>query len=234
MPSSVNGVSHDSHHSFPGILVVVEGIDGSGKSTQLRLLHRLIQAERYPNVFTEWNSSELVKDTMKTGKKKNLLSPTTFSLLHAVDFADRYYYEILPALKAGCVVLADRYIYTAYARDTVRGVNPKWVRNLYRFAAKPDLTLYFRVPIEASLERILWSRSSIKYHEAGMDMGFSDNVVESFRLFQSRILEEYDRITKEFDINVVDARLPIAEQQRMVRNLVDGVLETKRFRRVVA
>jgi len=221
-------------HRYPGALIVVEGIDGSGKSTQLRLLQRFLESERYAIAYTAWNSSELVKDTMKLGKRKQLLTPTTFSLLHAVDFADRYYYEILPALKAGMVVLADRYVYTAFARDTVRGVEPAWVRNLYRFAARPDLTLYFRVPIEVSLERILSSRSKIKYHEAGMDMGLANNLVDSFRAFQSRVLEEYEPISREYGMHVLDAQGTIEERQVEVRKLAADVLGGKRLRRLAA
>src|SRR5215468_8748869 len=152
-------------HSYPGRLIAVEGIDGSGKSTQLMLLERWLRARGYPVIFTEWNSSRLVRRSMSRGKKKNLLTPTTFSLLHAVDFADRLTYQILPPLKAGMVVLADRYVFTAFARDVARGVDPEWVRALYSFAPRPDLALYFRVPIETSLERILSGRQKPKYHE---------------------------------------------------------------------
>lgn len=225
--------SHDGA-GYPGVLIVVEGIDGSGKSTQLRLLRRYLEAERFPIVYTEWNSSELVRDTMKMGKKKQLLTPTTFSLLHAVDFADRYYYEILPALKAGMVVLADRYVYTAFARDTVRGVEPSWVRNLYRFATPPDLALYFRVPIEVSIERLLSSRAKIKYHEAGMDLGLSNNVLDSFRIFQGRVLEEYEHIAKEYNLHVVDASYNIEKSQVDVRKLAQRVLASKQLRRLAA
>lgn len=221
-------------HPYPGALVVVEGIDGSGKSTQLRLLHRHLEAQGLSVVFTEWNSSELVKDTMKTGKKKNLLTPSTFSLLHAVDFADRYYYEILPALKAGMVVLSDRYVYTAFARDAVRGVEGSWVRNLYSFAVKPDLGLYFSVPIETSLDRLVAARARIKYHEAGMDLGLAGNEVDSFRLFQGKVIEEYERIATEFGLHAVDARGNIQEQQEQVRGLADKVLSAKKLRQVGA
>src|SRR5207302_162258 len=111
-------------HPYPGRLITVEGIDGSGKSTQLLLLERWLSARGYPVRFTEWNSSRLVRRAMKRGKKKDLLTPTTFSLLHAVDFADRLTYQIVPPLKAGMIVLADRYVYTAFSRDVARGVHP--------------------------------------------------------------------------------------------------------------
>ena len=132
-------------HPYPGKLIIVEGIDGSGKSTQLLLLHKWLESKGHRVFFTEWNSSELVKDTTKRGKKNKSLTPTTFSLLHATDFASRLYHEILPPLKAGMIVLADRYMYTAFARDVVRGVSPEWIRKLYSFAITPDMAFYFKV-----------------------------------------------------------------------------------------
>ncbi len=161
---------------------------------------------------------------MQRGKKKNLLTPTTFSLLHAVDFADRLTYQILPPLKAGMIVLADRYVYTAFARDVARGVHPEWVRGVYSFALRPDLTLYFRVPIEISLERLLAGRAKLKYHEAGMDVGLSSDPVESFRRFQSRVLGIYDQLAEEFGLRVVDATGEIPAQQKIVRRVVQEIL----------
>ena len=146
-------------HNLPGVLVCVEGIDGSGKSTQLAILRDWLKSRKQDVIFTEWNSSDLISQTTKIAKKKNLLSPRTFSLLHAVDFADRLEQVIIPALKAGFIVLADRYVYTAFARDVARGVDRDWVRKVYGFAVKPDLTLYFRVSEDVSLERICSNRS---------------------------------------------------------------------------
>jgi dTMP kinase len=212
-------------HQYPGRLIVVEGIDGSGKTTQLGLLAKWLASAGRPVVVTEWNSSTLVKAATKAGKKKNLLTPTTFSLLHATDFADRLLYKIIPPLKAGMIVLADRYTYTAFARDVARGVDRQWVRDLYGFAVRPDLALYFRVPIETSLDRLLARRVKLKFYEAGMDMGWSRDVNESFRLFQGKVLDEYDRLVEEFGLQVVDATGGIADQQRRVRKLVARELE---------
>ncbi len=152
----------------------------------------------------------------------------TFSLLHATDFADRLLYKIIPPLKAGMIVLADRYAYTAFARDVTRGVDRQWVRELYSFAVRPDLSLYFRVPIEVSLDRLLARRVKLKFYEAGMDMGWSPNPVDSFRLFQGKVLEEYDRIVEEFGLEVVDARGSIMEQQRTMRRIVAPYLAAER------
>jgi dTMP kinase len=218
-------------HRFPGKLFVVEGIDGSGKSTQLMLLHQWLQAEGYGTIFSEWNSSPLVKETTKRGKKKQMLTPATFSLIHATDFADRMEHHIIPLLKAGAVVLCDRYIYTAFARDVVRGMDPKWVRELYGFAVKPTIAFYFRVPLDVAMKRILDGRAGLKYYEAGMDLGLSDDPEESFRIFQGRILEEYDKMVPEFDLTVIDATLPIEEQQAAMRAAVKAKLaQAKRLR----
>ncbi len=215
---------YEQPHPHRGRLIVVEGIDGSGKSTQLQLLRKWLLNAGYQVFFTEWNSSSLVKETIRRGKRKHLLTPATFSILHAADFCDRLAHLIITPLKAGMIVCADRFIYTAFARDVVRGVHREWVRNLYGFAVKPDIALYFRVPIDVSLKRILNGRLELKYHEAGMDLGLSEDSRESFRIFQSRILEEYDRITTEFGLTVIDATLPIHEQQAVVRDIVIGQL----------
>jgi dTMP kinase len=215
-------------HEYPGKLFVVEGIDGSGKTTQLGLLAKWLSAEGHRVFVTEWNSSALAKAATKTGKKKNALTPMTFSLLHATDFADRLLYKIIPPLKAGMIVLADRYAYTAFARDVTRGVDRHWVRQLYSFAVQPDLALYFRVPIAVSLDRLMARRVKLKFYEAGMDLGWSSNPVESFRLFQGKVLEEYDRIVDEFGLEVIDATTSITEQQRVVRRLISPFVATQR------
>ena len=207
-------------HHYPGRLIIVEGIDGSGKSTQLQLLQRWLVSQGYTVFFTEWNSSKLVKETTKLGKKNRTLTPLTFSLIHATDFADRLFYNMIPPLKAGMIVLADRYVYTAFARDVARGCDREWVCKLYDFAIRPDLAFYFKVPVDVSLGRILSGRAKIKYYEAGMDLNMSQDPVESFSRFQSRILEEYDRVVGEYRLDVVDATAEIGEQQELVRGAV--------------
>jgi len=171
-----------ANRKFPGKLIIVEGIDGSGKSTQLSLLSQWLRSRGFGVVFSEWNSSPLVRNTTKRGKKKNMFTPTTFSLTHATDFADRTERYILPPLRAGSIVCADRYAFTAFARDVARGVSPRWVRNLYRFAVRPDIAFYFRVPLDVALGRILGGRDALKYYEAGMDLRLSRDVEESFLL----------------------------------------------------
>src|SRR6266550_6961926 len=211
-------------HQYPGRLFIVEGVDGSGKSTQIALLRQWLISEGYTVFFSEWNSSPLVKQTTSRGKKKQMLTPTTFSMLHATDLADRIERHIIPPLKAGAIVLADRYIYTAFARDTARGVSPHWVRELYRFAVKPTIAFYFRVPLAVSLKRILSARAGLKYYEAGMDLGMSDDLEESFELFQGLISGKYEEMVDEFELRVIDATRSIEEQQNEVRTIVEREL----------
>ena len=216
-------------HSFPGQLFVVEGTDGSGKSTQLALLYQWLKAEGYPVFFSEWNSSPLVKETTRRAKKRRLFTPTTFSLIHATDFADRTERDIIPPLKAGAIVLADRYIYTAFARDVARGCDRAWVREIYRFAVKPTVAFYFRAPLDVAIERIISGRPELKYYEAGMDMGWADDPEESFKIFQGRILEEYDRMVDEFGLTVIDAERRIQKQQHEMRAIVRSHLKKERI-----
>lgn len=209
---------------YPGKLIIVEGIDGSGKSTQIDLLYKWLRAKGKSVYFSEWNSSALVKSTTRLGKKSKVFTPTTFSLLQATDFADRWQNYILPMLKAGVVVLADRYAFTAFARDVARGVGAEWVRNLYSFAPQPDMAFYFQVPVEVAVSRILSGRAKLKYYEAGMDLGLSDNKVTSFRLFQQRIIDEYDKMTDEYGFVVIDGSQSVESQQQYIRQVVMKML----------
>jgi len=219
----------DGQHNFPGKLFVVEGTDGSGKSTQLALLYQWLKAEGHPVFFSEWNSSPLVKDTTRRAKKRRLLTPATFSLLHATDFADRTEHDIIPPLKAGAIVLADRYIYTAFARDVTRGCDRSWVREIYRFAVKPTVAFFFRAPLDVAIDRIVSGRPELKYYEAGLDMEWTDDPEASFKIFQGKILEEYDRMVGEFGLTVINATRSIEAQQREVRKIVRQHLAEESF-----
>lgn len=216
--------------NFPGRLIAVEGLDGSGKSTQIYLLKRWLELQGHKVYFSEWNSSEIVKAATSKGKKRELLSPTTFSLIHATDFADRYERHLVPLLRAGYLVLCDRYIFTAYARDTVRGCPPEWVRGVYNFAALPDLTFFFKASLEVSLNRILDGRPQLKYFEAGMDLRLSTDPYESFRIFQGRILEQYLAMSAEFRFTVIDANQSVEDQQNLVRELLSDRIDLGKFK----
>src|SRR6476659_3899699 len=216
---------------FPCRLIAVEGLDGSGKSTQIYLLKRWLDLQGLKVFFSPWNSSELVKSATTKGKKQELLTPTTFSLIHATDFGDRYERQLVPLLRAGYLVLCDRYIFTAFARDTVRGCPPNWVRGIYNFAALPDITFFFKANLEVSLQRILDGRPQLKYFEAGMDMHLSSDPYESFRIFQGRLLEQYLAMSTEFNFLVMDANQRVEAQQKVVRDLVMRRLDLGQFKR---
>src|SRR6201998_4599757 len=215
---------------FPGRLIAVEGLDGSGKSTQIYLLKRWLELQGLKVFFSEWNSSELVKSATSKGKKRELLTPTTFSRIHATDFAARCERQLVPLLRAGYLVLCDRYIFTAFARDTVRACPPEWVRGIYNFAALPDLVFFFKASLETSLQRILEGRPQLKYFEAGMDLRLSTDPYESFRIFQGRILEQYLGMSTEFNFSVIDANQPIEAQQSVVRELVAARIDLAAFK----
>ena len=212
---------------IPGKLIVVEGVDGSGKSTQLRLLEKWLRYNEFEVFRTEWNSSDMVSSITSKEKKKERLTPTTFSLLHATDFADRFERNILPLLRAGYFVLADRYVYTAYARDVTRGCDPNWVRKVYDFALKPDIAFYFRVPLDIAIDRILSGRPKLKFYEAGMDLGLSKDLYESFRIFQSKIVAQYEEMSKRENFCIMDATKQIHDQQKTMREQVRKLLPKK-------
>lgn len=214
---------------FPGRLIAVEGLDGSGKSTQIYLLKRWLELEGIKVFFSEWNSSTLVKSATSKGKNRELLTPTTFSLIHATDFADRYERQLVPLLRAGYIVLCDRYIFTAFARDTVRGCPPQWVRGIYNFAGLPDMTFFFKANLEVSLQRILEGRPRLKYFEAGMDLKLSSDMYESFRIFQGRILEQYLAMSTEFKFTVIDANQRVEPQQTLFRKLVQSRIDLGQY-----
>lgn len=223
------GVGQPARSRYKGKLIAVEGLDGSGKSTQMYLLKRWLELQNMRVSFTEWNSSTIVKAATKRGKREQLLTATTFSMIHATDFAHRYERNIVPLLRSGYVVLADRYIFTALARDAVRGCDRDWVRNLYSFAVVPDITFYFDVPLETAVGRILSGRPVLKYHEAGLDLGLSTDPTESFKLFQAQIKDEYSRLVGEFGLTVMDATKPIELQQQTMRSIVADRIDLPRF-----
>lgn len=215
---------------LPGFLIAVEGLDGSGKSTQISLLKKWLELEGVRVFFSEWNSSQVVKSFTKKGKNQRILTPTTFSLIHATDFADRYERQIYPLLKAGYIVLCDRYVFTAYARDGVRGCDKQWLRRLYNFARVPDLTFYFETPLQVALSRILSGRPELKFHEAGMDLGLSDDIEESFKKFQGLIFKEYAKLKNEFGFAIIKSTLDAKKQQEILRETILKKISLKKFK----
>jgi dTMP kinase len=212
---------------YAGSLIIVEGVDGSGKSTQLAMLRKWLEDNGADVLFTEWNSSSLTQKAVRRGKRRLWLGHLSFVLLHAADFTHRYENIILPALRAGKLVLADRYVFTAFARDVARGSDPTSVRQLYNFAVHPDLAMYFRAPLEVAINRVLTGegRKGLKYYEAGMDLGLSTDSNESYRLFQGKVVHEYERMVDEFGLTVINADRPIGPQHDEVIELARPILK---------
>ena len=211
-------------HAFAGTLIAADGLDGSGKSTQFRLLKFWLQAEGYEVVTTELISSKLIKRALKAGKKQGTMDPMLLSILNAVDFAELYEREIVPALKRGSIVLADRYVYTALARDVARGVGQEWIQNVYSFATRPDLSIYFQLSVDESLERTMSHQERVKYYQAGMDLGLSRDPTVSFRAFQQRILEVYESMIDPYSMLRLEATLPVKQQQQILRDAIAAML----------
>ncbi len=204
-----------------GVLIAVEGLDGSGKSTQAHLLVEWLRSMGAPVHHTEWNSSPLVASSTKKAKKQKRLKPETFHLIHAADFADRYERQIQPLIEVGGIVVCDRYKFTALARDGSRGIDSDRIEKCYSFAREPDLTLYFKVSPDVSLSRINKGRSQLKYYEAGMDMNLSEDPFESYLLLQGRQREIYDGLTQSGRMVEIDADRTIPEVLRSVREIIN-------------
>jgi dTMP kinase len=211
-------------NEYPGKLIVLEGTDGVGRSTQAALLQSWLAVEGYGAELTEWKSSELISKAIDEAKSKNALNTITFSLLYATDLADRLNNIILPALRAGLVVIADRYFYTAFARDVVRGADPQWVRKLYGFAPKPDLIFYLKMPLDALLRRIISTRGGLDFYESGRDIGMSTDLYESFKLYQAQVLEEYEKMVSEYDFKLVSSDNSIEAVQKELQSSIKKVL----------
>jgi len=219
----------ENKFGITGKLIVVEGIDGSGKSTQIRLLEKWLRYRNIRVFLTEWNSSEAIKDVTAKGKKKEKLTPTTFSLLHATDFADRYERNIFPLLRAGYIVLADRYIFTLMARDAVRRINQRWSHNLYGFAMKPSLIFYLDVEPRELLRRVFEKNMTLDYYESGEDLGLSDDLLESFLLYQQKIKQQFIRMQKSYGIIPIDGNRSIESINIDLQKKIDQCLSTNNY-----
>ena len=200
-----HGLPYVDVSDISGKLIVIEGTDGVGRSNQIEILTEWLEVKGYGVINTGWTRSPLLGPAIDQIKRGNTLNQITFAVLYAADFADRLENQIIPALKSGFIVLADRYMYTAFARHNVRGVDPEWIRQVYGFAIEPDLVIYLKIGIEDLILRMFESGKSINYWEAGMDIGLSDDLYESFVKYQTLILNEFDQMTDEFNFKIVDA-----------------------------
>ena len=195
---------------LPGRLIVIEGTDGVGRSTQVSLLRPWLESSGYAVVDTEMTRSVLAGPGLKQAKEGHTLGPITLNLFYATDFVDRFENQIVPALRAGFVVLTDRYIYSLMARALVRGAEPHWIRSIYGLALKPDAVFYLDISLEELIPRVL-QRGGFDYWESGMDMRLGEDLYESFVTYQSRLLNEFDKMRDEYQFHVIDASVP-AEQ----------------------
>lgn len=212
-------------HGYPGLLIVIEGTDGTGKSTQIDLLKTWVESECYGVIVSEWKTSRLMASVIDEAKERNLLTANTFSLLYASDFADRLENQVIPALKAGFVVLMDRYTYTAYARDVVRGAKPNWVRKLYDYAPNPDLVFYLDMPVDPLLKRIIGG-TSLDYFESGRDIGLSTDIYDSFKIYQTRMLDEFHKMSEEYNFITINGIDTIEENHSRIKHHVSDLLNT--------
>jgi dTMP kinase len=219
------GVPYLPVDGFPGKLIAIEGADGVGRTTQVSLLREWLEVKGYGVVETGWTRSELMQPTIELAKASNTLNKLTFVLLYATDFADRLEKEIVPALKAGFIVLSDRYIFTALARAGVRGVDRQWLRNLYGFAIAPHLTFYLKVDVETLISRVLGMRG-MDFWESGMDLKLGDDIYDSFRAYQNKMLREFGSMSEQFHFRTIDARRSIDQIQEELRRQVASFLET--------
>jgi dTMP kinase len=218
------GIPYLPIKEYPGKLIAIEGTDGVGRSTQIQLLREWLEVRGYGVVETGWTRSQLMQPTIELAKSSNTLNKLTFVLLYATDFADRLEKEILPALKAGFIVLSDRYIFTALARAGIRSVDRQWLRALYGFAIAPHMVFYLKVDVSTLIRRVLAARG-MDYWESGMDLKHGDDIYDSFRTYQNRLLREYASMADEFHFRVLDARRPIDQIQDELRKQVAAFLE---------
>src|SRR6516162_2711635 len=217
------GIPYLPLDGYPGKLIAVEGTDGVGRTTQIQRLREWLEVKGYGVVETGWTRSPLMQPTIELAKSSNTLNKLTFVLLYATDFADRLEKEIIPALKAGFIVLSDRYIYTALARAGVRGVDRAWLRNLYGFGIVPHLVFYLRIDEKTLIRRVLQSRG-MDYWESGMDMKLGDDIYESFRAYQRVLLKEYAATADEFGFRVLDAKRKVEVIQDELRRQIAAFL----------
>jgi dTMP kinase len=222
------GLPYIESRDCPGALITLEGTDGAGRTTQLVALREWLEVQGYGVVETGWTRSPLIGRTITEAKQGRVLNKFTYSLLYAADFADRLEREIIPALRSGFIVLADRYVFTAFARDVARGVDGQWVRDLFGFAPVPHLVLYLRIDVATLIRRVI-HRGPIDYFESGMDMAMGDDPFDSFKMYQTKLIREYNRLAEEFGWVTVNAKLKQDNIQERLRAAVSAFLESRKM-----
>jgi dTMP kinase len=225
------GLPYLSLSDLKGKLIAIEGPDGVGRSTHIEALQEWLEVQGHGVLTTGWTRSALMSKTIEIAKQGNILDPWSYSLLYATDFADRLEHQIIPALRSGFVVIADRYIYTAFARNVIRGCDRPWIRDVFGFAIVPDLVCYLRIDVETLALRVIESKK-MNYWESGMDMRLGPDLYDSFKKYQGLIVEEFDKMAEEFGFQVVDARRPPEEIQDALRAGIQPILKGSRRRKL--
>src|SRR5712691_726223 len=225
------GLPYQSLKGLKGKLIAIEGPDGVGRSTHIESIQEWLEVQGYGVLTTGWTRSDLMAKTIASAKQGNILDPWSYSLLYATDFADRLEHQIIPALRSGFVVLSDRYIYTAFARNVVRGCDRQWIRDVFGFAIVPDLVCYLRIDVDTLALRVIESKG-MNYWESGMDMRLGTDLYDSFKKYQGMLIEEFDKIAEEFDFQIVDARRPPEEIQEALRARILPILKEGRTKRI--
>ena len=218
-----DGLPYVNLSDLKGKLIAIEGTDGVGRSTHIDLLQEWLEVQGYGVITTGWTRCNLMSKTIEMAKQGNILDRWSFSLLYATDFADRLEHQIIPAMRSGFIVLADRYIYTALARDAVRSGDPTWIRNVFGFAVVPDLVLYLRIDVDTLALRVIETKG-MNYWESGMDLRLGVDLFDSFKKYQSSLIEDFDKMAEEFHFQVIDARKPPEEIQDSLRSKIQPIL----------
>ncbi|HKU51965.1 MAG TPA: hypothetical protein VJQ25_05830 [Nitrospira sp.] len=219
-----DGLKYLDPSDLKGKLIAIEGTDGVGRSTHIEMLQEWLEVQGYGVMTTGWTRSNLMSKTIEMAKAGNIVDRWSLSLLYATDFADRLEHQIIPALRSGFVVLTDRYIYTAFARDFVRSADRQWIRDVFGFALIPDLVCYLRIDVETLALRVI-ETTGMNYWESGMDLRLGGDLYDSFKKYQSLLIEEFDKMAIEFRFNVVDARKSPEEIQDELRGYILPVLQ---------
>lgn len=219
-----DGLTYLDPSDLKGKLIAIEGTDGVGRTTHIESLQEWLEVQGYGVITTGWTRSGLMSKTIEMAKQGNTVDRWSLSLLYATDFADRLEQQVIPALRSGFIVLADRYIYTALARDVVRSGDSRWIRNVFGFALIPDLVLYLRIDVETLALRVIETKG-MNYWESGMDLRLGPDLYDSFKRYQSLLIEEFDKMAEEFHFEVVDARNSPDEIQQGLRQKIQPLLE---------
>ena len=221
------GIPYVTDSEVKGRLIVIEGPDASGRSTHIGMITAKLEAEGHAVLNTGLRRSELIGEGIVEAKKEHLLGRRTMSLFYAADFADQLENRILPALRAGYVVLADRYIYTLLARDAVRGINRNWSHRLFGFAIVPDLVFYLDVDPEELVHRVFQKNTFLDYYESGADMGLSDDMFESFMIYQRMIAKEFHKMQSRYNLILINGNRAIpdvdAELQKRIEEFIGSI-----------